>query len=92
MTDNQDKLLSRINKALGKEVRFRTLFGIIEDLLNKDDQSQKIIEGYIVGVDELEGMLQQANNRIKDLENQLSVKWVGGIDWAQKTPYEDLDD
>jgi hypothetical protein len=36
--------------------------------------------------------LREANERIKELENQLSEKWIVGIDLAKKAPYDDPND
>jgi predicted RNase H-like nuclease (RuvC/YqgF family) len=43
-------------------------------------------------VDELIKQTQQANERIKELEGQLSTNWIIGIDLAKKAPYDDPND
>jgi hypothetical protein len=51
------------------------------------------LQKYLVKrIKQLHKQLLDADGRIKELENQLSVKWIAGIDLATKPPYQDLDD
>jgi hypothetical protein len=51
------------------------------------------LQKYLVKrIKQLNKQLLVAEGWIKELENQLSVKWISGLDLATKPPYEDLDD
>lgn len=66
-------LYKRVNEFLGKDVKHWTLFGTVEELLNVAQKQLKEIEGYINDVEQLEGMLLQANERIKQLEGGILI-------------------
>jgi predicted nuclease with TOPRIM domain len=82
-------LYKRANVFLGKDVKHWTLFQTIEEILNVAERQQKELEGYIDDAEQLEGLLRQANERIKELENRIKGIY-GGIHTIPS--YSDQDD
>jgi hypothetical protein len=78
--DLQKYLVRRIMEITGELIKAKV----------EISKQQKEIEGYIDDVEQMEGMLLQANERIKQLEKGIPV-FIDGK-WTSKASYMDLDD